>query len=90
MQYGFYNRMQKTDVIQGLLVHYAAHSAEEGARRIVHGAIHGSHKLLQGQYLSDYKVSPTSHFVRSQESKVLEDRVWVRCFLDILPFFSIL
>ena len=65
----------------------AAHSAEEGARRIV---IHGSHKLLQGQYLSDYKVSPTSHFVRSQESKVLEDRVWVRCFLDILPFFSIL
>ncbi len=54
-----------------------ARTTEEGSRTLVHAALDGSNKDIQGKYLNSCHIDEESDLVISKEGKVLQDRIWV-------------
>ncbi len=54
-----------------------ARTTEMGSRTLVHAALDGSNKDVQGKYLNNCQIAEESDFVVSPEGKVIQDRVWV-------------
>jgi hypothetical protein len=62
-----------------LLKLFVARTTECGSRTLVHAAIGGTQKEMQGRYLNCCRVVEESDYAISEEGQKLENRLWVRC-----------
>ncbi len=54
-----------------------ARATEMGSRTLVHAALDGANRDVQGKYLNRCQVEEESDLVISEEGKVIQDRLWV-------------
>ena len=55
-----------------------ARSTEMGSRTLIHAALGGTQKEVQGKYLSTCQVGEESDYALSPEGMEVQERLWVR------------
>ena len=61
-----------------LLKAVLARSSEVGSRTLIHAALGGTQKEMQGKYLTTCKVDEESDYALSPEGMEVQERIWVR------------
>ncbi|KII92884.1 hypothetical protein PLICRDRAFT_37683 [Plicaturopsis crispa FD-325 SS-3] len=63
-------------IVNGLVEHALCHSAEEGSRQLVYGAIGGSDAEMHGAFIALSKVKEVSDFALSEKGVEAQKRIW--------------
>ncbi|KII91772.1 hypothetical protein PLICRDRAFT_105127 [Plicaturopsis crispa FD-325 SS-3] len=74
--YSELRREFSTSIFNTLMEWLLAHSAEEGSRQLVYGAIGGEDAAMRGAYIALSKIQEVSDFALSPEGIESQNRVW--------------